>query len=66
MRITCYFCGKNVSTELPEDTVFRAVAECPECIKSTKKDREKYLAELEMLQDRMDVLARSFAEIERR
>lgn len=32
MRIFCWFCHKSVSTELPEETVFRAIAVCPECI----------------------------------
>lgn len=32
MRLRCFECGKPVSTELPDDTVFRAVASCPECL----------------------------------
>lgn len=34
MRINCYFCGKSVSTEVPDETVLRAVAVCPECIEA--------------------------------
>lgn len=31
MRLTCFHCGKSVSNEIPNDTVVRAVLECPEC-----------------------------------
>jgi len=31
MRIRCFSCGAAVSTEIPEDTIFRATATCPEC-----------------------------------
>jgi DNA-directed RNA polymerase subunit RPC12/RpoP len=36
MRIRCSFCGKSVSTEVPDQTVFRAVAVCPECIEDKR------------------------------
>jgi hypothetical protein len=32
MRLFCFFCGKSVSTEVPDDTILRAVCVCPECI----------------------------------
>ena len=32
MRLICYYCGKSVSSELPEDAVVRALCACPECI----------------------------------
>jgi DNA-directed RNA polymerase subunit RPC12/RpoP len=32
MRYTCYFCGKPVTSELPEAAVIRALLVCPECI----------------------------------
>ena len=32
MRITCFYCGKPVSNEIPEKTIFRGIATCPECI----------------------------------
>jgi len=32
MYIKCIECGKIVSTEVPDNTVLRAVAICPECI----------------------------------
>ena len=32
MRIHCHECSKPVSNEVPDDTVLRAVATCPECI----------------------------------
>ena len=38
MRLHCNQCGKSVSTEVPDDTLLRAWAECPECIaKDTTK-----------------------------
>jgi hypothetical protein len=36
MRLHCYFCGKSVSTEVPDETVIRAALVCPECIESGK------------------------------
>lgn len=32
MRLYCYFCGKSVSTDVPRETVVRALLVCPECI----------------------------------
>ena len=32
MRGRCYFCGKSATSELPDDTVIRAMLVCPECI----------------------------------
>jgi DNA-directed RNA polymerase subunit RPC12/RpoP len=34
MRYHCHFCGKSVTSELPHDTVIRAVLACPECIEA--------------------------------
>jgi len=36
MRYWCYICKKSVTTELPEDSVIRAVLICPECIEAGK------------------------------
>lgn len=36
MRYHCYFCGKSVSNEVPDDTVIRAVLICPECIEADR------------------------------
>ena len=36
MRIFCWFCGKSVSNEVPDTTVLRAIAVCPECIEATQ------------------------------
>ena len=36
MRIYCYFCGKSVSSEVPDETILRAVAVCPECIEAQR------------------------------
>lgn len=35
MRITCWYCHKNCTGELPNGTVFRAIAICPECIEKS-------------------------------
>jgi hypothetical protein len=32
VRLHCIECGKSVSNEVPEETVLRAVAVCPECV----------------------------------
>jgi hypothetical protein len=34
MRLRCFFCGKSVSNEVPDDTIVRACLECPECIEA--------------------------------
>ena len=31
-RYPCYVCGKSVTSELPDDSVFRVVLICPECL----------------------------------
>jgi len=36
MRGLCHFCGKSVTTELPDDTIIRALLVCPECIEAGK------------------------------
>jgi len=36
MRLFCWCCHKSVSNELPDDTVLRAVAICPECIEQKR------------------------------
>jgi len=44
MRIKCGYCGKSVSTEVPDGTVVRAWVECPECIENlypTESDNHK-------------------------
>lgn len=32
MRLHCTACGKSVSTEVPDDTIVRAILTCPECV----------------------------------
>ena len=32
MRLYCFECGKTVTNEIPEGTIFRATAQCPECL----------------------------------
>jgi len=36
MRLYCYFCSKSVSSEVPKDTIVRAVLICPECIEAKR------------------------------
>jgi len=36
MRLFCWTCAKSVSNDVPDDTVLRAVAICPECIEAKK------------------------------
>lgn len=31
MKILCWYCHKPCSNILPDDTIFRAIAICPEC-----------------------------------
>jgi hypothetical protein len=42
MRFHCFYCHKPVTNELPEESGIRAIAVCPECIKSGK-DVEEYV-----------------------
>ncbi len=39
MRYYCWACNKSVTSELPYDSVIRAVLFCPECIESGKHVR---------------------------
>ena len=32
MRLYCFECGKSVTNEMPHSVIFRAIAQCPECI----------------------------------
>jgi DNA-directed RNA polymerase subunit RPC12/RpoP len=36
MRYHCHFCGKSVTSELPNDAVIRAALVCPECLEEGK------------------------------
>lgn len=36
MWLHCYFCGKAVSTEVPDQTIVRAILTCPECVEAEK------------------------------
>lgn len=36
MRLFCHFCGKSVSSELPDATIVRALLVCPECIEAAR------------------------------
>jgi DNA-directed RNA polymerase subunit RPC12/RpoP len=36
MRYYCFSCGKSVTSELPNDSVIRAMLTCPECIEAKK------------------------------
>lgn len=39
MRYLCWFCGKSVTSELPDDSVIRATLICPECLELGDKDK---------------------------
>lgn len=41
MKIHCIECGKSVSSELPDYSVFRAVATCPECIEKQPEEKSQ-------------------------
>lgn len=47
MRLRCWYCHKPVSTELPDDFLFRAIAICPECIAELPKMQEHLLKDTE-------------------
>ena len=32
MRLYCFECGKPVTTDIPDNIIFRGIAQCPECI----------------------------------
>lgn len=34
MRYPCQICGKSATSELPDDSIIRAVLICPECIQA--------------------------------
>jgi hypothetical protein len=36
MRLFCFYCGKSVTNEIQDDTIFRAIATCPKCIDNTR------------------------------
>lgn len=36
IRFHCHGCGRSVSTPVPDDTILRAIAWCPECIVELK------------------------------
>ncbi len=48
MRLLCFSCGKSVTNELPNDTILRAIATCPECLlKDTDDALQQQVAELQ-------------------
>lgn len=36
MRYYCHFCHKSVTSELPDDSIIRAILICPECLEEGK------------------------------
>jgi hypothetical protein len=38
IRLCCFFCGKSISTEVPNDTIVRAICVCPECVPAVIRD----------------------------
>ena len=57
MKITCIRCGTAVSTEVPDTTILRGIAECPECLVQDAQDD----ADRESVRRREDVLCALFA-----
>jgi hypothetical protein len=51
MRLFCFDCGKSVTNELPNDTIFRATAKCPECLELGAADLLETHAELSALRE---------------
>lgn len=45
MRLRCWYCHKSVSTELPDDVLFRAIAACPECVAESPEAKNHPLNE---------------------
>lgn len=41
MRIKCMWCGKPVSTEVPDGTMICASVECPECVEERYPDPDR-------------------------
>ncbi len=37
MRLRCNVCGVSISSEVPDGTILRAWAECPECVGKEKE-----------------------------
>lgn len=37
MKLYCWYCHKPVTNELPINTIFRAIAVCPECIEKSSE-----------------------------
>jgi predicted amidophosphoribosyltransferase len=44
MKLQCADCHKAVSNELPENTVVRGVAICPECLEKEEATKEQIVA----------------------
>ena len=54
MRLICFSCGKSVTNELPNDTILRAIATCPECLlKDTDDALQQRIEELETEKDKL-------------
>lgn len=46
MKIYCFECGKPVTNEVPDSTIFRAIATCPECIAIQEERISKLVDEM--------------------
>lgn len=40
MRLYCFECGKPVTNDIPDAVIFRAIAQCPECIDKHTPEHE--------------------------
>ena len=50
MRLWCWYCHKNVSSEIPNDVIFRAIAICPECINDLPEETDISITRKEVIQ----------------
>jgi hypothetical protein len=57
MRLWCWYCHKSVSSELADDTLFRAIAVCPECIEKSPEaaNHPLLLTEISTLRKQLEV-----------
>jgi len=46
MVLKCFGCGKPVTTEIPDNTIFRGIATCPECLSKQIDDTKETIGQL--------------------
>lgn len=43
MKLKCFTCGEDASTEVPDDIILRGVVTCPDCIEDEPATEADYL-----------------------